>query len=215
MPFFQVGPCVRACLRVLTYLRDTGCRPLIFASNGERGLDTYVDSSWGTRFSVSGCLVFYHGCIVHWFSKMQKSVSLSSAEAEYFGAMMVSRDLVWLRELLTDLGVVLVEASVIFSDSKSAVDMAFDPIAFKQTKHIMRACFLRRYSFLSTDSRHDRCRWVLWASSGHPSAPRRILLASVVADSSLRLCHINGRPSAGYWTPTSVHTAKVVAIVGH
>ena len=55
-----------------------------------------------------------------------------------------SRDLVWLRDLLTDMLVVLRGASVIWSDSKSAVDMAFDPIAFKQTKHIMRAAeFLR------------------------------------------------------------------------
>lgn len=38
----------------------------------------------------------------------------------------------------------LAGASVVWSDSKSAVDMAFDPVAFKQTKHIMRAAeFLR------------------------------------------------------------------------
>ena len=119
-------------------------RPLVFSSNSSRGLDTYVDSSWGTRFSVSGCIVFFHGCAFHWFSKMQRSVTLSSAEAEFFGAMMASRDVVWLRDLLTDLGIVLTGASVLWSDSKSAVDMAFDPIAFKQTKHILRAAeFLR------------------------------------------------------------------------
>ena len=28
---------------------------------------------------------------------------------------------------------------MIYSDSKSAVDMSFDPIAFKKTKHILRA----------------------------------------------------------------------------
>ena len=74
---------------------------------------------------------------MHWFSKMQRSVSLSSAEAEYFGAMMAARDLVWLRDLLVDLSfwvLVLGAASVIWSDSKSAVDLAFDPVAFKQTK---------------------------------------------------------------------------------
>ena len=31
----------------------------MFAPNSARGLDTYVDSSWATRFSVSGCLIFY------------------------------------------------------------------------------------------------------------------------------------------------------------
>ena len=75
---------------------------------------------------------------------MQKSVSLSSAEAEYFGAMMAARDLIWLRDLLVDLRIKMSGPTVIRSDSKSAVGMAFDPIAFKQTKHIMRAGYFLR-----------------------------------------------------------------------
>ena len=133
---------------MLVYLscavRDANVRPLVLNANEQRGLDKYVDSSWATRFSVSGCMVFFYGCLFHWFSKMQKSVSLSSAEAEYFGAMMAARDLVFIRDLLTDLGIKLACPSVIFSDSKSAVALAFDPVAFKQTKHILRAAeFLR------------------------------------------------------------------------
>ena len=54
-----------AAIRLLVYLRDVGSRPLTFAPNVKRGLDTYVDSSWGVRFSNSGCLVFYHGCLIH------------------------------------------------------------------------------------------------------------------------------------------------------
>ena len=133
-----------AAVRLLAYLRDVGSRSLVFAPNVSRGLDTYVDSSWAPKFSVSGCMMFYHGCLFHWFSKMQKSVSLSSAEAEYFGAMMAARDLVFIRDLLVDLCIVLGAASIIWSDSKSAVALAFDPVAFKQTKHILRwAEFLR------------------------------------------------------------------------
>jgi hypothetical protein len=56
---------------------------------------------------VSGCLIFYHGCLFHWFSKMQKSVSLSSAEAEYLGAMMAARDLIFVRDLLIELAIPL------------------------------------------------------------------------------------------------------------
>lgn len=75
---------------------------------------------------------------------MQRSVSLSSAEAEYFGAMMAARDVIFIRELLADLAIVLACASNIFSDSKSAVGMAYDPVSFKKTKHILRAAeFLR------------------------------------------------------------------------
>ena len=86
-----------AALRVLLYLRHAGDRPLCFAPDSSRGLDTYVDSSWATRFSCSGCMIFYHGCLFHWFSKMQRSVTLSSAEAEFFGAMLAARDVIFVR----------------------------------------------------------------------------------------------------------------------
>ena len=75
---------------------------------------------------------------------MQKSVSLSSAEAEYFGAMMTARDVIFIRDLLFDLGIILDGPCSIFCDSKSAVALSLDPVAFKQTKHILRAAeFLR------------------------------------------------------------------------
>jgi len=133
-----------ACIRVLVYLRSVPNQVLRFTPNATRLLDTYVDSNWATKFSCSGSLVFFYGCLFHWFSKMQHSVSLSSAEAEYFGAMMAARELMWIRDLLFDLGIMLNGPSVIYSDSRSAILMAFDPIAFKKTKHILRSAeFLR------------------------------------------------------------------------
>ena len=84
-------------------------------------------------------MFFFHGCVFHWFAKTQRSVSLSSAEAEFFGAMLAAKDVVWLRDLLLDLGLLRPGPTTILSDSKSAVDLAFDPVAFKNTKHILRA----------------------------------------------------------------------------
>ena len=40
----------------------------------------------------------------HWFSKMQRSVALSSAEAEFSGAMLAAKEVIFIRELLIDLG---------------------------------------------------------------------------------------------------------------
>ena len=37
--------------------------------------------------------------IFNWFSKLQRSVTLSSAEAEYFGAMLAARDHTHLDEM--------------------------------------------------------------------------------------------------------------------
>ena len=58
--------------------------------------------------------------------------------------MLAARDLLFIRELLIELGLRFNKPSTIHCDSKSAVDMAFDPVAFKKTKHILRAAeFLR------------------------------------------------------------------------
>ena len=62
-----------------------------------------------------------------------------SAEAEFFGAMLAAKEVIFIRELLIDLGFSIDGASIINCDSKSAVGMAFDPVAFKKTKHILRA----------------------------------------------------------------------------
>ena len=70
----------KAAIRVLVYLRDTADRALVMRPDPVRGLESFVDSSWATKFSCSGGMFFYHGCLFHWFSKMQRSVTLSSAE---------------------------------------------------------------------------------------------------------------------------------------
>ena len=71
-------------------------------------------------------------------------MSLSSAEAEYYAAMTAARDVLHYRDLASDFGHLQHGATSMHSDSKSAIDMSLDPVAFKKTKHIMRAAhFLR------------------------------------------------------------------------
>ena len=73
-----------------------------------------------------------------------RSVTLSSAEAEFFGVMLAAKDLIFHREIFADLGVTIDSTSRMHCDSKSAVDLTLDPVAFKHTKHILRAAeFLR------------------------------------------------------------------------
>ena len=71
-------------------------------------------------------------------------MTLSSAEAEYFGAMLAARDGIFLRDVIEDLGLDSPGPSLLFTDSKSAVTLAFDAVAFKNIKHILHAAnFLR------------------------------------------------------------------------
>ena len=84
------------------------------------------------------------GCIVHWFSKTQRSVSLSSTEAEWFAAMVAAREGMYFRDLLNELGVPLLGATALRSDNKSVRELSLDSIAFKKTKHILRAAYFLR-----------------------------------------------------------------------
>ena len=128
-------------IRVLVYLRDHSDTGLVYKPNVQRGFETYVDSSWAAKFSCSGAFYMFYGCPFHWFSKTQKSVTLSSAEAEYFGAMMATRDALFVLEIMIDLGLDASSPLHLFCDSKSAVALAFNPVAFKNTKHILRAAY--------------------------------------------------------------------------
>ena len=133
-----------AAIRVLLYLKTTQKRLLSYKPDPKLGLQVFVDSDWSTKYSCFGAYFIFMGCPFYWFSKMQHSVSLSSAESEYFGAMLALKDLIFFRELLFVLGYLTKGPTAMFTDSKSAVDLSYDHVAFKNTKHILRAAeFLR------------------------------------------------------------------------
>ena len=109
----------QAALRVRVFLRGSKDRVLTFSpSTSHPILRAYVDSDWGTRFSISGAAFEFMGTLVHWFSKTQRSVSMSSTEAEYFAACVATRDILFLRDLLADLGHLQTSPTPLRSDNK-------------------------------------------------------------------------------------------------
>ncbi len=59
------------------YLQSAPAHHLVFAPRLDSPFEIYVDSSWEVKFSSSGALLFYGGCLIAWFSKVQRSVSFS------------------------------------------------------------------------------------------------------------------------------------------
>ena len=131
------GPHYTAMQRTLAYLYHSATHGLLFKPD-KCDLIVYSDADWSTKYSTSGGICYVHGCPVHWHTRLQRSVSHSTAEAEYIAASMAARETVFLRELLVDLHVSTKQTTEMKLDSKSAIDMAFDPVAFKKTKHILR-----------------------------------------------------------------------------
>ena len=82
-----------------------------------------------------------------------------------------------MRDLLFDLGLLVSGPTVMYCDSQSAVGMALDPIAFKKTKHILRAA-----EFLNLDMRPFEVSVCGPFLGPRPSNFHEILTCSVLQD---------------------------------
>ena len=105
---------------------------------------------WGgeldERKSRSGYLIRVNGCLVSYSSKLQKTVSLSSAEAEYFAISVALQEIIWIRQVLTEvlMGTVPVATPVLQCDNRAAIAISSNDIQHERTKHIdIRHHFVR------------------------------------------------------------------------
>ena len=130
----------KALSRVLAYLHRTRRWVLRLKPRvDDPRLSIYSDASWTVNNSISGGMVLFHGMIIAWWTRRQKSVSSSSAEAEYFAAALASREGVYYRDLAEDAAHGPTGPTPLKLDNKSAIELTHDPVAFKKTKHILRA----------------------------------------------------------------------------
>ena len=76
------------------------------------------------------------GGTICWRSKLQAIVALLSMEAEYIGATPAIQEVVWLRDLLQELGVADATPSLLNMDNHGAVSLTRGAGDSNQTKHI-------------------------------------------------------------------------------
>eukprot|EP00253_Pinus_taeda_P020951 PITA_20951 len=80
---------------------------------------------------------------ISWMSKLQETVVLSTTEAEYIVASDASKEAIWLKGLLDEIGRTQ-EKVILLCDSQSAIHLATNPAYHSRTKHIdVRYHFLR------------------------------------------------------------------------
>ncbi|KAE9200534.1 hypothetical protein PF005_g15311 [Phytophthora fragariae] len=103
-------------------------------------LEAYSDADWAgnrdDRRSVSGMLLKLCGAPVVWRSTFQKTVALSSTEAEYMALSDCVKECVWMRRRLKDIGAEQVEATVIYENNQGAMALAKNVSYQARTKHI-------------------------------------------------------------------------------
>jgi len=130
--------CKAAC-RLLNYLSTNPAVGIRYTGT-TLALHVYTDSDWGsdkdTRRSTSGFVVLMAGGPVNWLSKLQVIVALSSMEAEYIACFLAVQDIVWIRQLLKDLGLERTRPTRVYIDNSSARQLAMNPVHHQRSKHI-------------------------------------------------------------------------------
>ena len=134
---------LRHAKRVLCYLhrhKDVGLTYEPAATQ----LVGYSDADWGVKHSTTGWIFKWMNGPIAWSSRKQSSVALSTAEAEIMAASETTKEAVYLKRLLSELGFDSSEAIKLYVDNKAAIDLAYNPEHHERSKHIARRHFFIR-----------------------------------------------------------------------
>jgi hypothetical protein len=139
----SAGPTHWAALHhVMEYLVKTPSFKLTYRKKQKTltGLEGFCDSDWGnssSRRSTTGLLFRYDNAPIFWRSKLQKSISLSTAEAEYYAASHGAVEAIYLRRLLDNMGFKQEEYTPLYEDNNACIEWANNIIGGRErAKHI-------------------------------------------------------------------------------
>lgn len=125
--------------RILRYLKCTKAYGLKYTADGNSVIEGFVDADWGgniiDRRSYTGLCFVLSGCVISWECKKQKTVALSSSEAEYMAITEACKEAVYLRNLQYEITKRMYTIEL-FNDNQSALKLTANPVFHKRTKHI-------------------------------------------------------------------------------
>ena len=117
---------------------------LVYGGDKELVVNGYVDASFDTdpddSKSQTGYVFLLNGGAVSWCSSKQSVVAGSTCEAEYIAGSEATHEGVWMKEFISDLGVIPSASGQmkIFCDNTGAIAVAKEFRFHKRTKHINR-----------------------------------------------------------------------------
>lgn len=122
------------------YLLSTSEYGITYHGDQNLQLTIYCDSDWGadrdTRKSTSGYILYLGSCPISWRSLKQKSVSLSTMEAEYVAISEAVKELLWILPIIKELKVINLTTPVILCDNQSAIFYSHNSVENQRSKHI-------------------------------------------------------------------------------
>ncbi|GFY18451.1 retrovirus-related Pol polyprotein from transposon TNT 1-94 [Trichonephila clavipes] len=151
---FQANPGIKhwnCLLRLLGYLKYTQEYKLELSKVKSLKLRCYSDSDFATnrddRVSMGGFITFIDETPISWRTFKQKSVSLSTMEAEYVSLTEAANEFIWLKNVIDNKSLNLeLSENVMFCDNQAAISFSKSPVENYRTKHIdVRYHFLKEF----------------------------------------------------------------------
>ena len=100
----------------------------------------YVDSDWAantkTRRSVSGMAIMLAGAVICYKTIYQKTIALSSTEAELYALSEAAKTMLYIRNILDDLNVRQDNASILYEDNQGCICVAESRKPTRRTRHV-------------------------------------------------------------------------------
>jgi hypothetical protein len=100
----------------------------------------YCDADWGGDAnewrSTTGYVFLIGVGAVSWNYKRQLTIALSTTEAKYMAISQCTKEAIWLRKLMADVGLVQDGATSIMCDNQGCIALAKKPTHHSRTKHI-------------------------------------------------------------------------------
>eukprot|EP00252_Welwitschia_mirabilis_P004570 TRINITY_DN14889_c0_g1_i4.p1 TRINITY_DN14889_c0_g1~~TRINITY_DN14889_c0_g1_i4.p1 ORF type:complete len:342 (-),score=63.55 TRINITY_DN14889_c0_g1_i4:372-1256(-) len=125
--------------KILRYVAGTLHFGLLYGKQESPTFHAYCDADWGgcldTLKSTIGSAFMIGEFLIAWISKKQSLVAQSIAESEYVAMAATVQQIMWLVKLFDDLKFEIFPPTPIYSDSKSAVSIALNPVMHQRTKH--------------------------------------------------------------------------------
>ncbi|KAG7552461.1 Integrase catalytic core [Arabidopsis thaliana x Arabidopsis arenosa] len=142
-----------AAQRLVRYLKSSPGQGIVLSSTAPLQVNAYCDYDYNscpkTSKSLTGYMVMLGDSPLAWKTKKQSRVSLSSAEAKYRAMDMTYKELLWLKEILSFLGVKHSQPMRLYCDNKAALHIAANSVFHEQTKHIESDCHFIRDEIVS------------------------------------------------------------------
>ena len=124
---------------VLRYLKGTKESGITYRRKGNQGkFYGYADASFSTNHdlsSMSGNVFLLNGGAIMWSSKRETTPALSTAEAEFTSMARAEKDVIWLRNLYTEIGYKPKDATIFNGDNKSVIAIIMNAQFHKWAKY--------------------------------------------------------------------------------